>query len=154
MLISEMGIQKISKSCQHAYIHKDPMIPPCHADRLKSVFENFCDCKFLQKCNRGKTQNVNESLHSVIWSMLPKTVFTSNISVELCCSIAVCQFNNGSRLGISRCLEAATGVSATGAILPSSSCPPFIETCSMMHQYTVSYNAPPITFDMCQLARL
>ena len=38
---------------------------------------------------------------------------------ELGCSIVVRQFNHGSRLGIPRCLEAATGVSVSSRTVAS-----------------------------------
>ena len=50
---------------------------------------------FLQKCNRGETQNANESSYGVIQSMLPKTIFAPSISDQLGCSIVVCKFNHG-----------------------------------------------------------
>ena len=49
-------------------------------------------CIFL-----GQTSNANESLHAVVWSRCPKTVFIGKDKLEaaVCCALAV--FNKGAR---------------------------------------------------------
>ena len=44
---------------------------------------------------RGMTQNANECLHSVIWSVVPKEQFHSNTEVELGICLGVLLFNQG-----------------------------------------------------------
>ncbi|GFU25628.1 uncharacterized protein TNCV_3621941 [Trichonephila clavipes] len=41
----------------------------------KKVFRDLSSPELLSRCLHGKTQNCNESLNSVIWSIIPKTVF-------------------------------------------------------------------------------
>ena len=45
----------------------------------------------------GQTQNSNESLHAVVWSRCPKTIFIGKDKLEaaVCCALAV--FNKGAR---------------------------------------------------------
>ena len=42
---------------------------------MNLIFRDLCNTKLLEKCVHGRTQNSNESLVSVIWTRLPKTVF-------------------------------------------------------------------------------
>ncbi|GFW96419.1 uncharacterized protein TNCV_2294911 [Trichonephila clavipes] len=42
---------------------------------IKKVFRDLSSPELLSRCLHGKTQNCNESLNSVIWSIIPKTVF-------------------------------------------------------------------------------
>ncbi|GFS78880.1 uncharacterized protein TNCV_4341481 [Trichonephila clavipes] len=42
---------------------------------IKKVFKDLSSPELLSRCLHGKTQNCNESLNSVIWSIIPKTVF-------------------------------------------------------------------------------
>ena len=39
------------------------------------VYERMSDTNLLGKMVKGKTQHANKSLHNVIWSLCPKTVF-------------------------------------------------------------------------------
>lgn len=39
---------------------------------LRPVYEHLVDSKLLQQCQREKTENSNESLQSVIWSLAAK----------------------------------------------------------------------------------
>ena len=43
----------------------------------------------------GKTQNANESLHSVIWHNSPKAKYVGQKSIDISTSIAVTTFNDG-----------------------------------------------------------
>ena len=60
---------------------------------IKPVFEKLSDDDLLRKCARGGTQNANESLHNMIWTRCPKTVFVGRTRLE----IAVSVFNEGER---------------------------------------------------------
>ena len=62
-------------------------LPPSHTDNLKMpldltvakemipIYEKLSDPNLLKRMIRGRTQNANESLHNVIWSRCPKTIF-------------------------------------------------------------------------------
>ena len=55
----------------------------------------------------GVTQNANESLHSLVWSMAPKEAYNSAMEVQLSIDIAILVFNVGRRDAVHRLLEAA-----------------------------------------------
>ncbi|KAH8035355.1 hypothetical protein HPB51_004596 [Rhipicephalus microplus] len=63
-----------------------------------------------KRCERGKTQNSNESLHSVIWSLAPKEHHASLFAVEAAVAEAVLRFNTGN-------LNSATAILAENAVL-------------------------------------
>ena len=54
----------------------------------------MADPSLLKRQAKGKMQNANECLHSVIWSKCPKTVFVGN-GVEGAVASAVSSFNIG-----------------------------------------------------------
>ncbi|KAH7969948.1 hypothetical protein HPB52_023004 [Rhipicephalus sanguineus] len=72
-------------------------LPEYVAEALLPVYAHLSDRKLLERCQRGKTQNSNESLHSVIWSLLPKTKHASLFTVETAVAEAVTRFNAGKK---------------------------------------------------------
>ncbi|KAH9380254.1 hypothetical protein HPB48_018202 [Haemaphysalis longicornis] len=80
-------------------------LPPHVCEALLPVYERLADHKLLEQCQRGKTQNSNESLHSVIWSLAPKECHASLHSVEAAVAEAVMRFNAGSQLASSKILQ-------------------------------------------------
>ncbi|CAN8002053.1 unnamed protein product [Ixodes hexagonus] len=77
--------------------------PPAHRNSLPNdvrvalepVFARLSDEALLQRCSDGKTQNASESLHSVIWSLSPKTQHASLLSVRRAVAEAVSRYNQG-----------------------------------------------------------
>ncbi|XP_065645296.1 uncharacterized protein LOC136075787 [Hydra vulgaris] len=59
------------------------------------IFKELQSDQLLNKCLHGETQNANESLNSIIWTMIPKNVFVSRQTLEMGVSSAVLQFNEG-----------------------------------------------------------
>lgn len=80
-------------------------LPPHVCEALLPVYERLADKKLLERCQRGKTQNSNESLHSVIWSLAPKERHASLHSVEAAVAEAVMRFNAGSQVTSSKILK-------------------------------------------------
>ncbi|KAH7983089.1 hypothetical protein HPB52_009126 [Rhipicephalus sanguineus] len=72
-------------------------LPEYVAEALLPVYTRLSDRKLLERCQRGKTQNSNESLHSVIWSLVPKTKHASLFTVETAVAEAVARFNAGKK---------------------------------------------------------
>lgn len=71
---------------------------PAHvAEALLPVYTRLSDRKLLNRCQRGKTQNSNESLHSVIWSLVPKSKHASLFTVETAAAEAITRFNAGTK---------------------------------------------------------
>lgn len=59
-------------------------IPDNVSAALLTVYQRLADKKLLQRCQRGKTQNANEALHSVIWNLAPKHKHASLFVLILC----------------------------------------------------------------------
>lgn len=91
--------------CAHNKAVARQQAPPKHrynlpeyvAEALLPVYTRLSDRKLLERCQRGKTQNSNESLHSVIWSLVPKTKHASLFTVETAVAEAVARFNAGKK---------------------------------------------------------
>lgn len=70
-------------------------LPPHVCKALSPIYERLSDEKLLERCQRGKTQNSNESLHSVVWAHSPKERHASLFSVQGAVAEAVLKFNAG-----------------------------------------------------------
>ena len=55
----------------------------------------LADKRFLEIVKACCTQNLNESLNHLIWSLAPKEQFVSSQQTSLSVSLAVCLFNDG-----------------------------------------------------------
>ncbi|KAK3888643.1 hypothetical protein Pcinc_007368 [Petrolisthes cinctipes] len=58
------------------------------------LYQRIASTELLQKC-KGTTQNANESLHSVLWNLMPKTKFFQIKRVQYCAALGVTRFNLG-----------------------------------------------------------
>ena len=67
------------------------------AQAMVQVYQRMSDPNLLKRMSKGKTQNNNECLHSVVWSRCPKTVFVSAHKVSGAVAAAVGSFNAGAR---------------------------------------------------------
>ena len=84
----------------------DPSLPPpkrrvpyCSDTELvwlKEVFQTFASLEVCGAVTMGKTQNANESLHSVIWHNSPKGKYVGQKSLDCSTALAVTSFNEGS----------------------------------------------------------
>ncbi|CAN8019459.1 unnamed protein product, partial [Ixodes persulcatus] len=97
---------------QNAAKAKEEPVPKHHYNlpdhvctALLPVYTRLADKKLLQRCQRGKTQNSNESLHSVIWSLAPKDQNASLFTVEAAVAEATLRFNVGSQRASRAILE-------------------------------------------------
>lgn len=70
-------------------------LPPVVMDAIKPVFEKLTKDELLERCVGGHTQNPNESLNSIIWKNVPKTVFCGKKVLDLGVADAVITFNSG-----------------------------------------------------------
>lgn len=84
---------------------KHRSLPEHVSKALLPVYERLADKRLLERCHRGKTQNANESLHSVIWSLMPKTKHASLVAVETAVAEAVMRYNAGMKEASSRILQ-------------------------------------------------
>ena len=76
-------------------------------DVLLPTFVALSDRRLLSACEQGKDQNANESLHAVIWNILPKEQFHSPHEVSLGINLAVMIFNNGQMRTMTEMLDKA-----------------------------------------------
>lgn len=89
--------------CGHNRALADGKEPPAHKKALPTkvrvalepVFARLNDEALLQRCSDGMTQNASESLHSVIWSLAPKTQHASLFSVHRAVAEAISRYNQG-----------------------------------------------------------
>lgn len=81
------------------YKHKNNLPAEVLAS-IKDVYRDLAAPDLLAKCLHGRTQNANESVNSVIWSRLPKSIFVQKETLKVGVYEAILSFNQGS---ISRC---------------------------------------------------
>ncbi|XP_014485395.1 PREDICTED: uncharacterized protein LOC106749935 [Dinoponera quadriceps] len=76
------------------YEHK----PALSSDVLKAItpiYEELSNKNLLTRCVRGYTQNSNESLNAMIWSLAPKQTFSGAKTVDIASYCAASIFNEG-----------------------------------------------------------
>ncbi|KAL8578549.1 hypothetical protein ACOMHN_028821 [Nucella lapillus] len=83
-------------------------LPASVAQALKPIYERLGDPQLL-RCLAGKTQNSNESFHSVLWSLCPKERWGNLRTVDTALAIAVQRFNKGASALQDVMLELVTG---------------------------------------------
>jgi hypothetical protein len=83
------GTRKEYDHSQHFHIQKIIM------DEMKPIFKSLTESCLLEKCLSGKTQNVNESLNNLIWSIIPKRTFVTLKTLQYGIYNAVLKFNDG-----------------------------------------------------------
>ena len=83
------GLQKGGKYTHHYSLPLPVM------ELIKPIFRDFASPELLKKCLHGQTQNLNESVNSVIWSRIPKTVFVGLETLHLGVYDAIATFNDG-----------------------------------------------------------
>jgi hypothetical protein len=72
---------------------------------IRPVYEKMCSDDMLSKVVDGGTTNPNESYHSYIWSLCPKTQFHSAKYVRDAASLAAILYNDGYQLSITELLR-------------------------------------------------
>ncbi|XP_077537466.1 uncharacterized protein LOC144149688 [Haemaphysalis longicornis] len=80
--------------------------PPHVCKALLPIYQRLSNKKLLDRCSRGKTQNSNESLHSLIWALAPKERHASLFTVQAAVAEAVMRFNAGNAKTSSGILKA------------------------------------------------
>ncbi|GBO12016.1 hypothetical protein AVEN_163448-1 [Araneus ventricosus] len=61
--------------------------------KILSVYQRLANSELLARCVSVKTQNANETIHSVIWNNCPEETFVSKKRLELVVISAVGEFN-------------------------------------------------------------
>lgn len=81
--------------------HKTEIHTPLNVtviEKMIPLYKRLSSKEILERCTRGKTQNANESLHSVIWNICPKEVFVSSKKVAMAVAEAISLVNQGQHL--------------------------------------------------------
>lgn len=74
--------------------YKHPLTPAI-VDAIQPIFDSLGDERFLAGCEQCFTQNQNESLHHVIWSLAPKEQYNSPAEIDIATNLGVLLFNRG-----------------------------------------------------------
>ena len=77
---------------------REPYLNPSEFQRVNDVFNKFASLAMCGILTLVKTQNANESLHSVLWHKAPKTKRVGQKSLQATASLAVASFNDGSMI--------------------------------------------------------
>ena len=80
-------------------------LAPDVAEHVKEVYTRLAHVDLLKPCKLGKTQNADESLHSVMWSKCHKTTCVGLARVGSATCSAVSQFNAGIKVTIKNLYE-------------------------------------------------
>ena len=75
---------------------RSPYLAPDEHQRAREVFDLFASLEFCGSITLGKTQNSNESLHSMIWHHAPKAKRVGQKSLIASTAMAVLSYNDGS----------------------------------------------------------
>ncbi|KZC13882.1 hypothetical protein WN55_06207 [Dufourea novaeangliae] len=76
------------------YKHKNP-IPKDVQKAIIPIYEKLSSDDLLKRCLGGFTQNNNENVNALIWSMAPKVTSSGAKIVEIATYIALSIFNDG-----------------------------------------------------------
>lgn len=82
---------------------------------LTPMIATLTDPNLLRRCLRGATQNANESINSVVWSILPKSKHHGYRSIRGAAAIAAIFFNRG-RSGLIKFFD-QVGIAITEELL-------------------------------------
>ena len=62
---------------------------------IKNVYKDLSATELLQRCQMGWTQNMNESLHSNLWTICPKNKFCRYYRVKFAAQMTILNHNLG-----------------------------------------------------------
>ncbi|GFR84938.1 hypothetical protein ElyMa_006014900 [Elysia marginata] len=66
------------------------------AKYVRDVYDRLSDEELLSRCMEGKTQNANESLHSMQWNTCTKHIVVNRNRLETPLALGVAEVNQGS----------------------------------------------------------
>ena len=64
-------------------------------ERVLNILKPYFEVDFLEKVQDGRTSNLNENLHGLIWNHVSKTTAVELGLMQLGCNLAVIRFNDG-----------------------------------------------------------
>lgn len=72
-------------------------ISPTVLKHIFPVYQRLITTELLERCQQGKTQNANESLHAAIWKKCPKVKNVSKRLVEFAAAEGILEYNFGNK---------------------------------------------------------
>ena len=79
------------------FYNRSRCLPGIFRGELKAIFERLSSPDLLSGCQKGLTQNQNECLNNVVWSLCPKRVFVGRHRFTISVCDAVSHFNDGGK---------------------------------------------------------
>ena len=77
--------------------NKSHCLPYIFQGELEPIFQKLSSAELLSTCQKGLTQNANESINGVVWSRCPKRVFCGRQRFTISVCDAIIQFNEGAK---------------------------------------------------------
>ncbi|CAF4881343.1 unnamed protein product [Rotaria socialis] len=93
----------------------DPFSENIFLEILTPMIDTLTNPILLRRCLRGATQNANESINSVVWSILPKSKYHGYRSIRGAAAISLIFFNRG-RSGLAEFFD-QVGIPVTDELL-------------------------------------
>ena len=94
-LNAQLISQDQAKAWRAPHLRQPYLTGPEYQRAAKEVFNSFASMTMCGALTMGKTQNANESLHSIVWHNSPKAKHIGQTSIDASTAIAVVTFNDG-----------------------------------------------------------
>ena len=109
----QLGISSNTNKCD-----RTKCFPFIFRGELLPIFNRLSSDKVLSQCQRGLTQNQNESLNNVVWSKCPKRVFCGKSRLTISVCEAVTYYNEGavSRLNLLQLLKMNSSINTKSGL--------------------------------------
>ena len=88
------GWKRVQAGQQQEYVHHH-VLPAAIVEEVRPIYCDLTSRELLSRCLLGATQNQNECLNGLIWSICPKTGFCGKAVVEMSAHLAAAQVNYG-----------------------------------------------------------
>lgn len=87
--------QSDQATAQQTYQPVSNPLSPAIVERITPIFRDLANLSLLENCTKCMTQNANESLHHLIWGLVPKDQYNSPDKVHLGVHLGILFFNQG-----------------------------------------------------------
>lgn len=88
-----------------SYVPPANPLEPAVVEAITPVFTDLADPGLLSHISLGATQNANEGLHSLVWSVIPKEQHQSPSAVRLGIDLGIMIFNCGRKATLEVCIQ-------------------------------------------------
>jgi hypothetical protein len=77
------------------FVEMKKRLDPVFLNLLRKIIDDLTSKELLARCVRGLTQNGNESMNSVVWSILSKSKHHGFLTIQGAAAVASVSFNGG-----------------------------------------------------------